>query len=334
MHCPPASALPGQWPWSCWPRRRSGRRRPEPQDAGAQATEQQVVAPVDPIIAEVRRRLAEPARRDVHRGDRAALTAFYAARTGEPLWVTSSGLNMRAQDAIAEIRKAEDWGLSLAAFELPRPVAADASPAALADAEITGRPRRPGIRAPCPRRTPRPVLAERQLRCEAARPRSQAGAGGRVHHRHGRLVSGRPASQARAVPEAARGARQNSRRRQQARAGCGDAGEAAGQRTGPQARHDACRRRPAAAAAQGAGRSRPRDLLRPGAEGGCGRLPAREQDGPRRGDRQPHALRAERQRAAQAGAGGFGDAAPDRQHGALALAARGTRRLPRVGQHP
>ena len=136
MHCPPASALPGQWPWSCWPRRRSGRRRPPSQDAGAQATEQQVVAPVDPIIAEVRRRLAEPARRDVHRGDRAALTAFYAARTGEPLWVTGSGLNMRAQDAIAEIRKAEDWGLSLAAFELPRPVAADASPATLADAEI------------------------------------------------------------------------------------------------------------------------------------------------------------------------------------------------------
>ena len=81
------------------------------QDAGAQATEQQVVAPVDPIIAEVRRRLAEPARRDVHRGDRAALTAFYAARTGEPVWVTGSGLNARAQDAIAEIRKAEDWGL-------------------------------------------------------------------------------------------------------------------------------------------------------------------------------------------------------------------------------
>ncbi|MET0651675.1 MAG: L,D-transpeptidase family protein [Hyphomicrobiaceae bacterium] len=106
------------------------------QDAGAQATEQQVVAVVDPVIAEVRRRLAEPARRDVHRGDRAALTAFYAARTGEPLWVTGSGLNMRAQDALAEIRKAEDWGLALAAFDLPRPVAADASPATLADAEI------------------------------------------------------------------------------------------------------------------------------------------------------------------------------------------------------
>ena len=104
--------------------------------AATQATDQQVVAPVDPIVAEVRRRLAEPARRDVDRGDRAALTAFYAARTGEPVWVTSSGLNARAQDAIAEIRKAEDWGLSLAAFELPRPAAGDASPAALADAEI------------------------------------------------------------------------------------------------------------------------------------------------------------------------------------------------------
>ena len=108
----------------------------ESQEAGAQATEQQVAAQVDPIIADVRRRLAEPARRAVHRGDRAALTAFYAARTGEPVWVTGSGLNARAQDAIAEIRKAEDWGLALADFELPRAIAADASPAALADAEI------------------------------------------------------------------------------------------------------------------------------------------------------------------------------------------------------
>src|SRR5215470_901269 len=106
----------------------------ETQGAGTQVTEQQVVAPlVDPIVAEVRRRLALPARGDVDRGDRAALTAFYAARTGEPVWVTSSGLNARAQDAIAEIRKAEDWGLSLAAFELPRPFAGEPTPTALAD---------------------------------------------------------------------------------------------------------------------------------------------------------------------------------------------------------
>ena len=71
------------------------------QGSGTQATGQQVVAPTDPIIAEVRQRLAEPARRGDDRSDRAALTAFYAARTGEPVWVTSSGLNARAQDAIA-----------------------------------------------------------------------------------------------------------------------------------------------------------------------------------------------------------------------------------------
>src|SRR5689334_1334313 len=105
------------------------------QSSGTQATDQQVVAPIDPIVAEVRRRLAEPVRRGDDRSDRAALTAFYAARTGEPVWVTSSGLNARAQDAIAEIRKAEDWGLSLAAFELPRLAAGEAAPTALADAE-------------------------------------------------------------------------------------------------------------------------------------------------------------------------------------------------------
>jgi hypothetical protein len=42
------------------------------------------VPPVDPLLAEVRRLLAEPAKGNVERGDRAALAAFYGARN-EPL---------------------------------------------------------------------------------------------------------------------------------------------------------------------------------------------------------------------------------------------------------
>ena len=108
----------------------------EPQSGTAQTADQQVVAAVDPIIAEVRRRLAEPIRRNVDRGDRAALAAFYTERSGEPLWVTAAGFTARARDALAEIGKAGDWGLSLAAFELPKLTVGETSPIALADAEI------------------------------------------------------------------------------------------------------------------------------------------------------------------------------------------------------
>ena len=69
--------------------------------------------PVDPLLAEVRRQLGDTKGAD--RGDRAALTAFYAERGNGPLvWVGDSGFNARARHAMAEIAKADDWGLSAA----------------------------------------------------------------------------------------------------------------------------------------------------------------------------------------------------------------------------
>jgi len=53
------------------------------------------------------------------REDRAALAAFYAARQHEPLWVSAAGLTPAAQAVIAEIRRADDWGLEASAFPLP-----------------------------------------------------------------------------------------------------------------------------------------------------------------------------------------------------------------------
>src|SRR5581483_6586369 len=73
--------------------------------------------PVDPVVAEVRRLLAQPLKGSSERADRAALTAFYAARTDPPLWVGSDGFTARARHAMAEIRRADDWGLSASAFE-------------------------------------------------------------------------------------------------------------------------------------------------------------------------------------------------------------------------
>lgn len=54
-----------------------------------------------------------------NKDDTAAAVAFYGARTGGPLWVDSAGFNAKAKAAMDEVRKADDWGLSAAAFDLP-----------------------------------------------------------------------------------------------------------------------------------------------------------------------------------------------------------------------
>jgi murein L,D-transpeptidase YcbB/YkuD len=88
------------------------------------------------VLTEVRRQLAEPARGNVERQDRAALAAFYAARNEPLLWVTGDGFSAKAKHAMAEIRKADDWGLQASAFELPQLAPDVTAPDALAGAEI------------------------------------------------------------------------------------------------------------------------------------------------------------------------------------------------------
>ena len=53
------------------------------------------------------------------REDRIALTAFYAARQSEPLWMTAAGPTPAAQAVIGEFRGADAWGLETSAFQLP-----------------------------------------------------------------------------------------------------------------------------------------------------------------------------------------------------------------------
>ena len=48
-----------------------------------------------------------------------ALRDFYLARKNEPLWITSGALNAKAEAAIAEIKKADDWGLNAKDYVLP-----------------------------------------------------------------------------------------------------------------------------------------------------------------------------------------------------------------------
>jgi L,D-transpeptidase YcbB len=105
-----------------------------PSTAPAETAAPRIVE-VDPLVAQVRQRLATARLGDSTAAERAALKAFYADR-GTLVWVTADGFTSRARHAMAEIAKADDWGLSARAFELPTLPSGDRSPATLADAEI------------------------------------------------------------------------------------------------------------------------------------------------------------------------------------------------------
>ncbi|HKD57064.1 MAG TPA: L,D-transpeptidase family protein, partial [Hyphomicrobiaceae bacterium] len=109
---------------------------PPASSATPAAAEAPPPAPVDPVLAEVRRQLAEPAKGNVDRGDRTQLTSFYAERNDPPLWVSAGGFTAKANHLMAEIRRADDWGLSASAFELPHLPAGTTAADALAAAEV------------------------------------------------------------------------------------------------------------------------------------------------------------------------------------------------------
>jgi murein L,D-transpeptidase YcbB/YkuD len=91
----------------------------------------------NPVLASIRAKLADPSvGKGADAGDLAALQAFYAARTGAPLWVTEMGFSARGQAALFEIGKADDWGLDAAAFDLPPAGALPTTPDDQAIAEI------------------------------------------------------------------------------------------------------------------------------------------------------------------------------------------------------
>lgn len=53
------------------------------------------------------------------RSDREALRVFYAARNYEPLWFTATGYTDAAENARAELTRADEWGLDRSAFLTP-----------------------------------------------------------------------------------------------------------------------------------------------------------------------------------------------------------------------
>jgi L,D-transpeptidase YcbB len=94
-----------------------GRAAPSP---SPQNTTAPAAPAVDPAVAAIRTKLANASlRKGAAAADLAALGAFYAERSGPPVWTTGMGFSAKAQAVINEIGKADDWGLSAAAFELP-----------------------------------------------------------------------------------------------------------------------------------------------------------------------------------------------------------------------
>ena len=83
----------------------------------------------------LRKVLPKPGSRD-NADDLAAMTAFYNAPTGALIWVTESGHSDKARAVIAEVRRADDWGLRSSDFTLPQLTSAEASSQAAAEAEI------------------------------------------------------------------------------------------------------------------------------------------------------------------------------------------------------
>jgi L,D-transpeptidase YcbB len=94
--------------------------------------------PTDPLGIALKEQLSSAAdgADEQAEADAKALTTFYKGRTYEPVWLTTDGLTPKAEAAIAEIKKADDWGLQASAFALPNAVKGTA-PQALADAELT-----------------------------------------------------------------------------------------------------------------------------------------------------------------------------------------------------
>ena len=174
--------------------------KPPPAAPGVPTSPAETARPAseqDAIVALVRQRLAGtgPARRSAgDRDDHAGLVAFYAEHAGEAVWTGKSGFTTRGQQALAEIRKADDWGLKASAFDLPSLPQGPGLHRGAGGSGDQARPRRPQVRPACTRRTRGPAVGPPHLRPEAHHLRSQDPDAGARRLELGRRLPARPAS--------------------------------------------------------------------------------------------------------------------------------------------
>ncbi len=94
-----------------------------------------VLPPADPVVANIRAKLPE-AVKGLNQDEGSALVAFYDGLNGPAIWVSESGFTAKGKVVVAEIGKADDWGLPAADFKVPQLAAGTLTPEAAADAEI------------------------------------------------------------------------------------------------------------------------------------------------------------------------------------------------------
>ncbi len=87
-------------------------------------------AVTDPIIQSVRQSLGKATGKD----ERSVLATHYAS-TDKPHWINASGLTPRGKALVAELKRADDWGLRASDFDVAS-TKVDAKPSELADAEV------------------------------------------------------------------------------------------------------------------------------------------------------------------------------------------------------
>lgn len=111
----------------------------------AKADAPEIITPKESLLGTaLKDQLAIPAAKmpDADKADRAALAAFYEARSQEPLWVEKTGLSAKGVAVASEIGRAADWGLEASEFRLtdiPSAASANSSEiekSKLADAEL------------------------------------------------------------------------------------------------------------------------------------------------------------------------------------------------------
>ena len=93
-----------------------------------------VEAAIGLVLAQLNSAPATP--RTAAQEDRAALAAFYAGNGGTPLWTVPGGYAARGTSALAELRKADGYGLDAQALAIPAGDTFAATPEAQAEAEL------------------------------------------------------------------------------------------------------------------------------------------------------------------------------------------------------
>ncbi len=112
---------------------------PDPAPVAPPAVAVPVEPPPPPLNAAVLATLesSQPSARQAQEREwHEAITAFYSARKGLPVWTTDAGVTAAAQALVAEIGRADEWGLDPKDFDVSGLPAGSAAPEALAAAEL------------------------------------------------------------------------------------------------------------------------------------------------------------------------------------------------------